>query len=143
MKTFALRFGDTFSPKCGTIQAHNELIERLGFVWYGKLGSPISDAKIASIKQETDKILLIHSGKPDRWWAHFCEISKSTPVEGIPDYYVGDADKFKTWFKIVKFEPAPRDIMSKCIVISSQSSLSEASMYSSNPFFYIEYFEKE
>ena len=37
--TIALRFADTFAPSIGTIQAHQEMIDKNGHVWYGKLGS--------------------------------------------------------------------------------------------------------
>lgn len=140
MKTLALRFGETFSPKCGTINAHKQGIDKNGYVWYGKSGPAVSDQKINEMRREgTTKILLIHSGGFDRWWAYIDEITKETPTQGIPDYYKNDASRFKTWFKITKFEEAPKDIMGKCIVISSKSRLSDASRYSMNPCFYIEY----
>ena len=49
MKTIALRFGEHFSPDCGTIAAHEEIIDRLGYVWYGKMGSKISEKMIKEI----------------------------------------------------------------------------------------------
>ena len=142
MKTLALRFGETFSPECGTIKAHQQVIDTNGFVWYGKTGSPVSDKKISELKKEkTNRILLIHSGGIDRWWAYIDDITKERPDIGIPEYYKKDAAKFKTWFKITRFKEAPRDVMRKCVVISSKSVLSEASRYSMNPCFYIEYNE--
>ena len=96
MKTLALRFGETFSPTCGTIKAHQQVIDKLGYVWYGKIGSTIADSKLKIMKEErTDKILLIHSGGFDRWWAYIVEITKDTPENGIPDYYHSDSKKFK------------------------------------------------
>lgn len=139
MKTLALRFGETFSPPCGTIKAHQQVIDELGFVWYGKSGAAVSDQKLIEIKtKDTDRILLIHSGGFDRWWAYIEDVSKEVPCQGIPDYYKDNATKFKTWFKITRIEEAPKDIMSKCTVVSSKSRLSEASKYSMNPCFYIE-----
>ena len=38
MKTIALRFGETFSPPCGTIIAHQRIIDKLGYICYGKHG---------------------------------------------------------------------------------------------------------
>ena len=142
MKTIALRFGETFSPECGTIKAHQYVIDQLGYVWYGKLGSSISDKVINDIvKEKEKKILLIHSGSIDRYWAYYDEISKSVPDLGIPSYYKDNADKFKVWFKITKIEKAEKDVMSKYVVISSQNMLSEASKKSMNPCFYIECIE--
>lgn len=139
MKTIALRFGETFSPRCGTIEAHQQVIKKYGYVWYGKLGSSISDSKLDLMKNEkTKKILLIHSGGIDRYWAYYDEISKEKPKNHYPRYYSDMADKFKVWFKITRIESAPKDIMSKCTVVSSKSVLSVASKYSMNPCFFIE-----
>ena len=81
MRTIALRFSENFSPESGTIFAHQQLIDLLGYVWYGKLGAQISVKVIKEIMQNDDpKILLINSGKQDRYWAHVVEISRSLPV---------------------------------------------------------------
>lgn len=62
MKTIALRFGEMFSSDCGTIQAHQKVINELGYVWYGKMGTQVSK-HIANelLKQENTKILLVNS----------------------------------------------------------------------------------
>lgn len=143
MKTIALRFGEHFSPDCGTIAAHQQLIDKLGYVWYGKMGNSVAARIVGELKKQEDiKILLINSGKPDRYWAHVSEISRETPSEkGIPEYYRDLTDKFRTWFKVTEFEPAPRDIMSKCFVISSGNALSDVSRHSMSPYYIIEYKE--
>lgn len=143
MKTIALRFGEHFAPEHGTIVAHQEIIDELGYVWYGKLGSTVSDEKITEImKNECPKILLINSGKADRYWANIVEIKKTTPdIAGIPKYYRGNAEKFKVWFKVVSFEVAQKNIMSQCRVVSSGVPLGEVSKHSINPYYFIEYAE--
>lgn len=145
MKTIALRFGEHFSPDCGTIAAHQQLIDKLGYVWYGKMGNPVATRIINELEEQADsRILLIHSGKADRYWAHVIEISKKTPpLEGIPKYYRNLTEKFKTWFKITGFEPASKDIMSKCFVVSSGNPLGAVSKHSMSPYFIIEFKEDE
>ena len=145
MKTIALRFGEHFSPECGTIAAHQKLIDELGYVWYGKMGNPVATRIVEELKGLDDtKILLINSGKADRYWAHVCEISRETPdLIGIPEYYRDLTEKFRTWFKVTRFESAPRDIMSKCHVVSSGAALGEVSKHSMSPYFIINYDEKE
>lgn len=143
MKTIALRFGEHFAPECGTIAAHQKVIDQLGYVWYGKMGSPVSTRIIEELKtQDNMRILLIHSGKTNRYWAHISEITKETPhLNEIPDYYRDLTEKFKTWFKVTSFEQAPKDIMSKCYVVSSGKNLGDASKHSMSPFFIIIYKE--
>ncbi|WP_287449347.1 hypothetical protein [Sellimonas sp.] len=140
MKTVALRFSDKFAPDEGTIIAHENIIKGLGYVWYGKLGLPLSQKAIDYVKGNEDpKVLLIHSGKTMRYWAHVVEVLKGEPdIDGIPSYYRDNRDRFKTWFKVIKFEVAPKDIMSKCTVISSGAGLGEVSKHSMSPYFIIE-----
>lgn len=144
MNTIALRFGEHFSPECGTIAAHQEIIDSHGYVWYGKLGA-IVNSKIQDElqKQDNPKILLINSGKTDRYWAYFSEITlEQPPIGEFPSYYQEKAEKMKTWFKVTSFELAPKGIMSQCVVASSGSLLSEASKHSMSPYFKIRYDEE-
>ena len=145
MKTVSLRFGEHFAPECGTIATHQGLIDEVGYVWWGKLGSAVS-AKIISdiIQQDIPKILLINSSKVERYWAYISAIVQEQPSSGeFPSYYQDKAEKMKTWFKVSCFEKAPKDIMSHCFIVSSGSPLSEASRYSMSRYFIIRYEEEE
>lgn len=140
MKTIALRFSENFAPSEGTIKAHQDIIDSNGYVWYGKLGTKVSnEAKNNILKENDSKILLIHSGKIDRYWALIEDISFECPtdIDNIPSYYRSDRAKFKTWFKVLSFEKAPKDILSNCIVESSKQSLSNVSKFSMSPYFKI------
>ena len=140
MKTIALRFSNSFAPECGTIQSHQALIDQDGFVWYGKLGSKVSSG-IADIilKNDHPRILLIHSGAVQRYWAYIDKIDYITPpLQEIPEYYRHRAAEFKTWFRVRSFELAPKDILSHCVVASSGTILSKASRHSMSPYFIIE-----
>lgn len=143
MKTIALRFSENFSPDIGTIAAHQELLDDLGYVWYGKLGTPISSKVANELLSSIDPmILLINSGKQDRYWAHIVEVSRTVPpTNEIPEYYRDIREKFKCWFKVIAFEEAPKGIMGQCYVASSNSPLSEASKHSMSPYFIINYEE--
>ena len=143
MRTVALRFAESFAPECGTIAAHQEVIDDLGYVWYGKMGSSVSNTVVEDLlSQENPRILLIRSGKADRYWAYITEVSRESPVMGIPAYYSEKKELFHTWFKVYKFEPAPKDIMSKCMVASSGKKLGEVSRFSQNPYYIIDYYAK-
>ena len=145
MRTVALRYAENFSPECGTIAAHQEVIEHEGSVWYGKFGSPIS-ASVAGklLRADTPRILLIRSGGADRWWAHVDRIQRERPDESlIPSYYERVGDKFNCWFHVPRFERAPKDVMSHCVVASSGRTLSNASRHSMSPYFIIDYKPKE
>ena len=82
MYSIALRFAEKFSPDEGTIKAHQNLLEKKGFVWYGKMGNPVSDDNIAKVmSQENPRILLIHSGGQERYWAYVTAIKKEQPID--------------------------------------------------------------
>ena len=140
MKTIALRFADNFAPKNGTIAEHQRIIDVIGYVWYGKLGASVSNPVSQQILKNVDsRILLIHSGSSYRYWAYIDDIQHEVPeIAAIPEYYRDMADSFKTWFRVKRFEKAPKDILSKCTVISSGSTLSQASKHSMSPYFIIE-----
>ena len=140
MKLLSLRFGENFAPACGTILAHQELIEKYGFVWYGKLGNAVSDKILKEIfKEETPKLLLIKSGTPERYWAYIEKAQRQAPdFQYIPEYYRDMIPKIKCWFKITRIEKAPSDIMSKCLVISSGAQLSAMSRSSMNPCIFVD-----
>lgn len=140
MKTIALRFSNNFAPEVGTIAAHQELINCQGHVWYGKLGTRVS-SKVAKtiMDNEHPKILLIHSGAAGRYWASVDKIQNAVPpLEEIPEYYRNMANNFRTWFRVVNFEDAPKNILSLCTVASSGASLSQASRHSMSPYFFID-----
>lgn len=137
--TVALRFADTFAPAEGTIQAHQDLINKKGFVWYGKLGAVVS-SKVANkiLSNEFPRILLIHSGKIGRYWAYITKIQYDIPPrQEIPAYYRDNADMFKTWFKVIRIEEASKGVLSICTVASSSRPLSEVSRSSMSPYFII------
>ena len=140
MRTVALRFAENFAPDEGTIAAHEAVIEQLGFVWYGKMGAAVSQKAAADLmSNEMPRILLIHSGGTRRFWAYIDAAQKETPeLKGVPSYYRNQANDFGYWFRVRRFEAAPKDIMAQCTVPSSGNKLSIASRRSMSPYFIID-----
>ena len=141
MNTIALRFGETFSPKEGTIDAHQALIDKYGFVWYGKMGSALSDKVVKDVlSYDSPRILLIHSGTNKRYWAYIDDISRNKPdLKYVPTYYHYLANNVKAWIRIVRIEKASSDVLSRCYVRSSGTQLSFVSQHSLSPYFIIRY----
>ncbi len=141
MRTIALRFSNNFAPEEGTIRAHEAVIAEKDFVWYGKLGSRISNrAKDDILENDDPRILLIHSGATGRYWGHIDKIQNEIPpTDEIPAYYRDRAQDFGSWFRVRSFEEAARNVLSHCFVVSSGASLSTASRRSMSPYFIIDY----
>lgn len=50
-----------------------------------------------------------YSGSAKRYWAHVDLIQREVPkLEAIPEYYRNMAGQFKTWFRVIRFEEAPK-----------------------------------
>lgn len=145
MKCIALRFSENFSPESGTISEHQKLIDKNGYVYYGKMGNNVSDKNISLIlSQVNPRVLLIHSGGTKRYWAYIDKIIKVQPsFDEFPKYYHDMADKFKTWFRVIRFEEAQKNIMSQCKVASSGVALGEVSKHSMSPYFVIDWEDEE
>lgn len=143
MNTIALRFADSIAPPGGTIKAHESIISKRGYVWYGKFGSSVSLAVQKEImNSENPRILLIHSGTNNRFWAFIEKITNEAPQKDeYPSYYHDQKDRCGSWFKVTKFEKASTGVMSKCFVKSSGTVLSNASRHSMSPYFIIRYVE--
>lgn len=109
LKTIALRFSSKFASECETIDDHNEMIRMNGYVWYGKLGNKIATGVFTEILgNEKPKILLIHSGVANRYWAYVNNIRHEiSEREGISVYYGNEAEKIRTLFRVTRFEDAP------------------------------------
>lgn len=145
MRTISLRYTDKFAPDNGTIDEHERILKQKGYVWYGKMGAPISQ-KVSDmlLNNEEPHFLLIHSGAVERYWIYFDKISRERPAyDDFPNYYHGIADNFKSWFRVTKIIPAEKGVVGKCRVASSGAPLSEASRHSMSPYFIIDFFENE
>ena len=141
MRTIALRFSDNFAPAAGTIAEHKKCIFQTGHVWYGKLGTVVSD-KVCKVilANDSPRILLIHSEKTSRYWAYVDKVIKDTPpLNEIPEYYREQTSMFHTWFRVLKIEEAEKNVMAACKVASSGAPLSVTSRSSMSPYFIIEY----
>lgn len=139
VNAIALRYSEKFAPPEGTIQAHIEVLQKNGYVWYGKIGKTIGDKAVRTLlSNETPRILLIDSGKTDRYWAKITEVKKEMPeCKTFPKYYEQNLENFKIWFKIIDIQKAQSDVLAHCIVASSGAVLSIASKQSMSPFFMI------
>jgi hypothetical protein len=144
MKTIALRFSDNYAPKEGTIKLHQNLIEKYGYVWYGKFGNSISkEMKTILLENKDKRFLLIKSGGIDRYWIYYETVeSKISDNIHIPEYYRNNTDKIGAWFKVIAIKKAENNIMGKCIITATGQVLSLASKYSMNPYFKITYNEE-
>lgn len=82
-------------------------------MWYGKLGTLVAAARVALVLgQDAPRILLVHSGRADRWRAHIDAISRMAPDSGYPAYHGSGASKVRCWPRVTVIEPTGRGVIS-------------------------------
>ena len=140
MKTLALRYSDNYAPSDGTIGEHEKLINKNGFVWYGKFGNKVSQQVINDVLEKgTAKVLFIKSGREDIYYANVDKIQYNMPEEKyIPKYYSDSYDRVSVWFRITEFKKTDYDVVKDYYVISSDKRLDIASKHSMNSCFIVE-----
>ncbi len=114
----------SLSYKKNIIDLHKELIEKQGFVWYGKLGNETSQKIIAEIFAAKNPALLLF--KKDK--AFLCgveEITGNKPQSGYPKYYDDEYICPGCYYKLTSIDEVEVDIINELIVRSSKRLLSD------------------
>jgi hypothetical protein len=139
-----LRFSDTRLKEGETISAHQEVIQREGAVWFGKMGSPISQIRIEAINKQIEDgiptyVFLVKGNrrKSTVFKGRLKQASRSLP-EGeqslIPDYYseFDIIQYIRFWAKIDQIQPAEFSELEKLRVASSVLPIRETLFKSSS-----------
>ena len=148
-KHILLRYNDHL--KYDTIKCHKEVIDQSGYVWFGKIGSPVSKEYIASCKglinseQKIELFLLkSKSNKNTLYKTNILDLTnsdltKSTERNFIPEYYRDANYNIKCWFKLNRFLKLPTSYLGKLSVSSSGMSVLESINTSMSGILYVEY----
>ena len=143
-----IKKGDRFIVlKYGTgiydcIKQHTEVIDKLGYCWFGKIGVALSIKAIHSkLNEERMYVILYCQGK-----AHLCdllEVSEDRPETGYPTYYdsflFGRGIHPQMFFKLGSIMPMSSEELAECTILSSGKPMVETVSRSMASFFYAEY----
>ena len=143
-----LRFGEHLAPPEGTIAAHQGVIEKVGYVWYGKLGQPLLRARVeaivrSAINSSPGALILASSDKKSRrfYEASVAEVVWVAPGERehrcIPAYMLGRIDGASAWFKITRLREMGTPDVSALVVASSGQRIREALERSTSATMYV------
>jgi len=137
-KVLIIRYGK--KPDC--IEKHLEVINAIGYCWFGKVGvAPSNKVVSAVLNEDHPKIVLYSQGKG--YVADVAKISTEKPLEGYPDYYQEELfDQLifpKSYFKLTSIEPYDSENLAKITVISSGSPAMETLNKSMASFFIAQY----
>lgn len=113
----------SLSLKKDIIELHKELIEKNGYVWYGKLGSVTSPKIIAETFVAKKPALLLYT----RGNAYLCgieQITEKKPIDGYPQYYDDELLCPSCYYKLTSIDRVDESILDHLYVRSSKRLLS-------------------
>lgn len=140
-----VRYGEHFAPPEGTIAAHLRVIENHGFVWFGKMGSPMARARIEVLNRQivegTPTYLVLVRARANGRTVHLCRISdmsreRPTDEASIPAYY-RSRPGVGVWIRLTSIQSASPAVLAKLQVSSSSSPLTQTLAASAKSFFYV------
>lgn len=144
-----VRFSDNLLKSMDTIDAHTQVIENHGAVWFGKMGSPVSEAKLEELNQQVKDeiptfIYLIKGNrrKSTAYRGRLIFALRSLPQKEksmMPEYYliVDIIRHIKTWFKLSEIQPIDMAELNRLRVIGSVLPIQETLVKSSTGHFFV------
>lgn len=137
VKHLLVRYNDHLKSKNfpGTIVAHLEIAQKLGYVWFGKIGKTIRKDYITYVKNEKRPVfvyfLKTKAKNCELYQARILDITTNdvrlTPEKKhVPEYYQETISEVGFWIKIGDLEKKSTEIMTNIIVSSSRSPLLES-----------------
>jgi len=144
-----LRFSDSLLKEGDTIDEHNQVIQREGVVWFGKMGSTVSQSRIDILNEQVreDIPTFVYLVKGNRkkstvYRARLAVASKTIPKgesQLVPPYYFSlDIPKYVNfWVKLTEIVPIDFSELKKLRVGSSVLPIHETISKSSSGHFFL------
>lgn len=138
-ESIILRYTDKNAPKGGTMRAHAEICAAKGYVWYGKIGVPLSRDRLNKIIKAGDAVVFfIEARSGDLFKATLSDTMRSVPDAGsVPAYYAQHYDSVGTWLKLTEISESSREELNRYVIASSGMPIVSTVRNSMSSFFYI------
>ncbi len=144
-----VRFSDTLFGIGDVVSRHNEIVDKYGSVYFGKMGQPISQLKVDQFNKQIEKkiptsLYLVKGNrrKSTAYHAPLLFITRAMPKEDflIPSYY---SEKeilqfMKVFMKVGRIEGFDMEDMSSLQTISSLYPITETLVLSSTGHFFVQ-----
>lgn len=134
-----LRYSTGLNKNC--IHEHQEVLNELGYCWFGKIGNiPSNKILNAVFKEEHPMIVLYKKGA-----AFICEMETSSerkPQNGYPLYYDTEGVFPSIYFKLISMEVCDECLFHESIVCSTGNYVEDAIYHSRIPFMLCEYIDE-
>lgn len=127
-----VRYSNKYESDC--IQKHQEVINKEGFVWFGKCGNVIRKVNAENILSQDNPKIILYS----RAGTYICElkdISYETQTKNIPNYYKRLIDskdecgyelfKPSMYYALYSIKEINPDLLKKFVILKSGKNLYE------------------
>lgn len=144
-----IRFSDAFIKSSTTIAEHQKLIDKHGFVWFGKMGHPIlenkSDLLNFQVKNHVPTYIFLVKGRRNKYEIYQAKLILSSRIlpenekNLVPDYYsIFELYRhIRFWVKVNEIQKVDFSILDNYQVIKSVYPIKESLVKSSSGHFYI------
>lgn len=118
-----LRFVNLGGFDC--IEEHTKLINKIGYVWFAKIGNKPASKIIQKMMDDETPYLLLKDPQ-NAYVAEFIEFSEVEPSEGeYPEYYkteISPSRKISVWFKLTSIKRVEDLMILNNVVLKSSRS---------------------
>ena len=144
-----IRFSDGLFDIGDVIGKHNEVVDKYGYVWFGKIGTTLSSTRIDALNEQVKKgiptfIYLVKGNrkKSTAYRAKLLFASKELPkgeAKKIPSYYSGNnlRQYMKAWIKTGEISEVDMSSMKNLKAINSIYPIQETLVRSSSGYFLV------
>lgn len=143
-----IRFSDTLYSVGDVVSKHNAVVESCGYVWFGKIGTTISQNRMDIINKQIDTGIptYLYLAKGNRkklifYRATLLKISKefADKKKYVPKYYFETKliQYMQSWIKISKIEPIESSAIQNLKTVNSIFPLLESMARSSSGYFLV------
>ena len=121
-KQLLLKFGYLHGIDC--IEEHQNVINKLGYVWFGKIGAKPKFGTIEKmLDSEVKSNFIILKSTKECYLCKFDKYSLTIPENGFPEYYISrlrmKSDTFSIWFRIIEMKKVSNLTSLQEIVVES------------------------
>jgi hypothetical protein len=132
-RVLVVRYSDGHGPAEGTIAAHQAVVNRLGYVWFGKFGRRVGAETLEALRRHAasgaDVAVILVASSADGYRFDSCRLLDSgfsvphDEATAVPDYYGRFLQPPSTWLKVADFHRLSLEQASRVRVFESQVPL--------------------
>ena len=137
-KYLLLRYSDV-ERNC--IDLHQEIIQQVGYCWFGKIGSVPSSKMLSEVFFEQSPVLVLYRKNA----SYICELEKytlQTPNKGIPEYYNSKGINPSIYFCLRSITQCDNSLFHTSIVMSTGAYVEDVIYRSRIPFMLCQYIDE-